>query len=327
MTADPLDRTDASTGDNRSRKPTRRRVLKAASGAVVAGTGVALGGGTVAAQPDGNCDQGWLTPPSDYPVLDIQTSDPSTSGDFPSGEDEFLPFVHGWTEEDGATTEELSAIAYTFDQALEDNGYTQSTFLVRWDADHAWDTAKSKADEAGKRLAKWLDDYMSNHSTTVKLSGHSLGSRVTFACLNWLASNTDHVLDDVAVMGAAVNPDTVCDGAKYAPGIKNAATLVNSYSSDSDDIDCQFYKTEEGTHALGCEGSECDCTPSGCSESSISNYTDNQVDFVEYHCDYMKPDKGCVPEIVCDFDDDCDGNYGDGDGDGGGGGGGGGPPL
>lgn len=276
-------------------------MLKAATGAAVAGAGVTLGSGTVAAQTDGNCDQGWLTPPSDYPVLDIQTSDPSTSGDFPSGEDEFLPFVHGWTEEDGATTEELSAIAYTFDQALEDNGYTQSTFLVRWDADHEWSVAKDKADQAGKRLAKWLDDYMSSHDTVVKLSGHSLGSRVSFACLNELHDRSDHVLDDVAVMGAAVDPDTVCEGAVYEPGIENAAKMTNSYSSSNDDIVCTFYAIEEGTSALGCEGSECDCGFFCTQESTIDNYADNQVDFVENHCDYMKPDVGCVPEIVQNF--------------------------
>lgn len=270
----------------------RRTFLKASTvTAVGVGGGLAVTGSAYAKCTD------WADAPSDYPTIDLTGSSPSTAGDFPTGADEFTIFVHGWDEEEQGGGENMG---YTLEGALEANGYSQGTVTAMWRSNVGWSEAKANADEDGDKLAAWLDSYLSSYDTTVRIVPHSLGNRVTLRALNTLEGA--HVIPDVALLGAAVNPDTVCDGGKYEPGITNSAGEVYNYHSTSDDIVCDTYAWSEGTSGLGCEGSECDCGWWCTAESSLSNYDDVDVsDTVAEHGDYFIEGCGCIPEVLSNW--------------------------
>lgn len=105
----------------------------------------------------------------------------------------------------------------------------------------------------------------------------------------------DRVLENVSLIGGAVDPDSVCKGAEYGDGIANSAEAVYDYHSENDEVVCDVHALSEGTSGIGCVGSECD-------GNAPANFTDVDVtDSVDAHCNYGKPDIGCVPEIVSNF--------------------------
>lgn len=64
------------------------------------------------------------------------------------------------------------------------------------------------------------------------------------------------------------------------------------YYSENDGIVCDTYVLPEGTSDIGCIGSDC-------GGDVPNNFADVDVtDAVDVHCNYGKPDVGCVPEIV-----------------------------
>lgn len=273
----------------------RRRVLRTAS---VAATGIAGAAGSANAEGTaptpsffGECDGGWQQAPVDYPVVDLRSPEPYTAGDFPEGAAEFVIYVHGWLEKFARGGRNQG---YTLETALRQNGYEQPTVAAIWNSnDPAWPVAKRQADVAGQRLARFLVGYLEQYpGTTIKTVDHSLGTRVILEALATLGG--DAVLDNVSTIGGAVNPDTVCSGTRYGDGIEASASEVYNYHSENDDIVCETYARAEGTSGIGCSGSACSATP--------SNYADVDVaSSVDGHCNYGKPDAGCVPEIVTNY--------------------------
>lgn len=272
----------------------RRSVLKAASAAAAGATGLAGTAGAIPTGPSffGECEDGWKHASIDYPVIDLRTPEPTPRGNFPTGADEILIYVHGWLEKfaHGGRSQ-----AYTLETALQQNGYDKPTVAAIWNSNQpAWPVAKRNADTAGNRLASWLDDYLDQYpNTTVKTVDHSLGTRVILEALATLGGA--EVLDNVSTIGGAVDPDTVCSGTRYADGISSSAAEVYNYHSTKDTVVCDNYALAEGTPGIGCAGSDC----GGDVPSNFSNV--DVSDSVKAHCDYGRPDVGCVPEIVSNF--------------------------
>lgn len=272
----------------------RRNVLKALSTVAAGGAGLA---GTASAIPSGpsffgECEDGWNHASLEYPIIDLRTPEPTTRGNFPTGADEFLVYVHGWLEKfaHGGRSQ-----AYTLEKALQQNGYDKPVVAAIWDSNQpVWTAAKLNADTAGSRLASWLDDYLDQYSnTTVKTVDHSLGTRVILEALATLGGA--EVLDNVSAIGGAVNPDTVCSGTRYADGISASTTDFYNYHSTNDNIVCDIYARREGHKGIGCIGSDCGGdVPSNFSNVDVSSS-------VKAHCDYGRSDVGCVPEIVSNF--------------------------
>lgn len=290
MSEDP-DRPNG-TGDEST--ITRRRVLGAATAAT---SGLAGLSGTAAASGSGpsffgECSSGWASAPEDYPVVDLRFGEPTTKGDFPRGADELVLYVHGWLEAFASGARDQG---YTLETALRANGYDAPTAAVVWNSNQPiWPLAQRQADEAGRRLADFLDEYMAAcPGTTLRTVDHSLGSRVILEALATL--DGDRVLENVSLIGGAVNPDSVCRGTQYGDGIANSAEAVYDYHSENDDVVCDVYALSEGTPGIGCVGAEC--------EGDVpANFADVDVtDSVDAHCDYGKPEVGCVPEIVSNF--------------------------
>ncbi|ELY46883.1 esterase/lipase family protein [Natronorubrum tibetense] len=271
----------------------RRCLLRATSAAAVGAVGVGAASTSVSAGEVKDCTDWPVEAPADYPEVDL-TGTPSESN-IPHGVDEICIYVHGWN---GMKSSENQA--YTYETALGQNGYGAPVVAATWDADTAnfWG-AESNADTAGQRLADWLRDYRAaNPSTTIRLTGHSLGGRVSLATLNALGG--DEVIDTVALLGAAVNDDTVCDDGEYADGITHSAHVVYNYHSRDDDTVCTLYGLQTWGSGVGCDGADCGGWFS--SGSTPDSYHDRDVTAqVDGHCEFMRPDIGCVPQIVNDF--------------------------
>lgn len=270
----------------------RRSVLKIAS---TAGIGAAAGVGRTSADPVtgrrffGECGENWDRAPVEYPFVDLRTPEPTTWGDFPAGASEIAVYVHGWLEK---AARNGRSQGHTLETAFEQNDYTEPTIAAVWNSNQpAWEAAKYHADIAGERLADWLGDYLGTYpDTTVRIVPHSLGTRVTLEALAVL--DGVEVVDTVSPIGGAVNPETVCDGTRYASGIESSAGEVYNYHSENDEVVCEYYALAESTPGIGCAGADC-------GGAVPDNYADEDVtDSVGRHCDYGKPDVGCVPEIV-----------------------------
>lgn len=272
------------TDEGRAR--TRRSVLRATSVAAVGVVGVGGASNSASAGEVKDCTDWPVNAPADYPTVDL-TDEPWESN-VPHGVGEICVYVHGWNGMKSSDDQ-----AYTYETALNQNGYGQPVVTARWDSDtlNFWG-AESNADTAGERLADWIRDYRAaNPGTTIRLTGHSLGSRASLATLKALGG--DQVVDTVTLLGAAVDDDTVCD--EYASGIQHSAGTVYNYHSRDDDTVCTLYGLQTWGSGLGCEGADCDGSTPG-------NYVDQDVtDDVDGHCNFMRPDIGCVSQIVGDF--------------------------
>ncbi|WP_440771950.1 esterase/lipase family protein [Natronorubrum sp. DTA28] len=277
----------------------RRRVLRTTAATAVGGAGLAGASGSAAASGFSGCDE-WLDAPAEYPEIDLTSSNPSAAN-FESLEDEseLVVSVHGWLGLETSTDQ-----AYTLEQALEETGYDAPVVAASWEADtrNYW-RAESRTETAGQRLASWLTSERANlEERTVRLVGHSLGGRL---CLETLtALDGDATVDTVALVGAAADDDSVCTDGEYAYGIDANAETVSNYHSENDDSVCYGYDLQSFSSGLGCAGSDCDGGWITDDSGSVpDNYTDVDVtDEVDDHCDYTKPEVGCVPRIVEGWD-------------------------
>lgn len=280
----------------------RRRVLRGATVTATGLGGIGVAAGRTSATTDsvtgslfvGNCPGPWESAPEGYPTIDLTADDPEAGGAFPTDADELAIYVHGFLEEFSGGSRDQ---AYTLQTAFEENGYEEPAVAAFWDSNTPlFPEAQRRAEVAGRRLATFLEESLDGE-TTVRLVGHSLGSQVSLEALTCL---DETVLDSVALLGAAVDPDTVCDGDEYAAGISGAAAEVHSYHSRNDAIVCGAYAASEATPGLGCAGSECGGFLSD--GSTPDEYEDIDVtDDVAAHCDYLKPDDGCIPRVIENF--------------------------
>lgn len=281
----------------------RRSVLKATSVAAVGTVGLGAASGTATAEAAeaeflGNCLADLPQAPDDAPIVDLAGDGLATRGAMPSGDDEVLFYIHGWLEDaSGGGENQGQALA----DALAANGYGAPVVSVLWDSNTLdWWGGKDAAEAAGAEFAGWLDGYMAdNPDTRVRVVGHSLGGRAAYAMLDAL----DGSVTSVSAIGAANDPETVCADGRFGDGIAGSADAVYNFHSKNDDIVCSAYKLLEMTEGVGCVGAECD---GGWFDdgSTPDTYADVEVtDAVLNHCDYFRPDRGCVPQIVDRFDD------------------------
>ncbi|WP_257300007.1 DUF726 domain-containing protein [Haloarchaeobius sp. FL176] len=286
-----------------ARNVSRRRFLGTAATAA-AGTGLAVAAtDEAAASADayprvttrGHYDITWYG--SVY-LADGHTEwDYDTVGDIPGldsvAPDELLVHVHGWMNEPDSAIEGFQ----TAESSYRDNGYDGAVIGFSWDSDSSvfgwWDSTEI-AEENGKKLANFVDDYrQANPDTTIRLVCHSLGARVTLRCIELLNANgiTDAV-QSVSLLGGAADNDAVSTGGRYGPDLADAVGQVDNYWKDGDDVLNWAYTTAEFDSAVGEEG---------CEGTQPGNYQDHNVDYVPDHFSYYYPDDGCVSEVVSEW--------------------------
>ena len=306
----------------------RRAVL-----AALAGAGAGAAGLTAASQPAeagflfGDCTITW---PDDIEArIDVDGDEADPNEAVPDSGDLFL-FVHGWLSEDVFDSIPVDGAnqAAAFEKALDEVDFSGTVGAVMYDSTTLWTVAKRNADRAAETLAAWLDAN-AHHYDSIHLAGHSLGTRVT---LQTLTNLEEASITSAALLGGAVNPDTICS--TYDDAITNHVDdSVYNYHTDDDAMVCTLYAIRELTSGVGCNGADCD----GGFFSADADLPDNfeEVDLTGTttgHCNYYKPEsmdfdgESAVPEIarrqvpdLTDVADDDDGGSGGDGGDGGGG--------
>ncbi|MFB6180235.1 MAG: twin-arginine translocation signal domain-containing protein [Halorientalis sp.] len=282
-------RGNAEGGDS-ERTINRRDVLKGTATGAVALTGVTAFSGSASA---GSClGLNGTDVPDGFPMIE----DGSTSGNFPSGTDELLIFVHGWMEE---LSGDAIGQAYTCKLALDKVGYNGDVVGYKYPSNNPWWwEAKDTAEEYGRQFAHWLHDYMDEHpGTTVRLVCHSLGAHTSLACLDELQQHGASVTS-LSLTGAAVDSDSVTEGwwsnGKFYDAVENGADEVDNYHSGDDGVLEYIYTIGEfGDEALGDEGAD---------GSAPGNYQDHDVTAsVADHCEYFQPDTGCMDRVLDQF--------------------------
>lgn len=232
--------------------------------------------------------------PVGFPYLHDSDGDGTDEryGSWPSSPDELAFFVHGFKS---SSTQNGINQAHAAELAADHNGYTEPFVAVCYDTDASWSTAKSNAEDEGQRLGQFLVEYMAdNPETTIRLLGHSLGTRVVVYCLQELASSGASV-DAAAAVGGAIDADSVTtkngyDQSQFDEAIENAAERFDNYHNTDDSIlDGSYYwsEWEEAVGEIGCDG------------PAPSNYTDHDVtNQVCNHCTYFKTNEGCMNAVV-----------------------------
>ncbi|NUB90542.1 alpha/beta hydrolase [Haloterrigena sp. SYSU A121-1] len=299
MDRNHADETDAAETDGtESTTTSRRRLLQTTAATAIGGAGLAGASGSASASGFTGCDD-WLDAPAEYPEIDLTSSNPTATNVDDFGDDPVVVFVHGWLGRETSTDQ-----AYTLERAFEEAEYDGRVVAASWASDtlNYW-KAEGTTETAGRRLASWLaTDRIDLEETTVRLVGHSLGGRL---CLEALAVlGDDATVDSVALVGAAADDDSVCTDGEFAYGIETGADAVFNYHSENDDSVCYGYEIQSLSSGLGCGGADCSggwiTDDSG---TTPDDYTDVDVTAtVADHCAYIKPEVGCVPQMVEDFE-------------------------
>jgi pimeloyl-ACP methyl ester carboxylesterase len=161
--------------------------------------------------------------------------------------------------------------------SLEYRNYSIPLIGFSWDSNTDWDTAKSRANEDGLKLARFISDYKEtckydhNKDVAVRLLGHSIGSRVILSALQdlhndpvWNNSTNNFKIASVHLMGAAVDDSEVSkdtsgirnDPAKHAYGNAIEAEVTRFYNlfDPQDNMLEYIYPFFEGSSALGGDG-------------------------------------------------------------------------
>lgn len=288
------------TGVGEEQTATRRQVL-ATMGAAGAGA-AGLTGASQTAEAGllfGDCAIKW---PDDIDArIDVDGAAPAPNGAMPESGD-LLLFIHGWLSEDIFDSIPVDGAnqAAAFEQALDELDFEGTTAAVMYDSTTLWGLAKHNADSAAETLAAWLEENAHNYDS-IHLAGHSLGTRVALQTLANLESTT---VTSTALLGGAVDPDTICSEYKQAieTGVEER---VYSYHTDDDAMVCTLYAIREFTSGVGCTGADCSGGWFSDGGELPSNYEDvDLTGTTEGHCNYYKPEsmdfdgESAVPEIA-----------------------------
>lgn len=216
--------------------------------------------------------------------------------------DELVIYVHGFLGQgrldigNVSGAHQAAALEAALDIECSARDRTCPTVVAgMWDSSTTWSRAKERSGRAGRVLAEWLRAQ----DRPVHLVGHSLGGRVV---LETLDNDPGDSLESVALLGAAVDPDSVCQ--EYFAAIETLDGPVYNYHSENDQIVCRLYRVGEISAGLGCRGSDCRGGLLRSSGRLPSNFTDVDVSAqVQAHLDYYKPAEyttagNCVGEFV-----------------------------
>jgi len=283
-------------------KLSRRAFTRTVAAGTVAGLGVGTAAGSTTTQT--NDYAGVVTTRDHFDITwygDVVRAnghgrtDYDTTGDIPglnddSSPEELIVFIHGWKHDPVAAREKFRKVT----TALRSQGVTSPVVGYSWDANTEtleWWDAVEIADLNADKLGTFIRDYQdASPETDVRVIAHSLGAKTIAECLEFFMDRDYGTsIESVDLVGGAVDDDEVATDGEYGPAIPDhCEQFRNYYKTDDETLETQ-YRVAMWDTAVGHKGIE---------GTAPSNYEEYDVSYVAAHDDYPKPETGCIPEVV-----------------------------
>lgn len=280
----------------------RRTLLKTAAAGVAAtgGVGTASGSATSFYEPytgvvltRDHFDITWYG--DVYRTDGHDRTDYETTGTIPgladdAAPDELVVFIHGWKHNSIEAREKFRAVT----EALRGQGVDAPVVGYSWDADGEtlewWDYVEI-ADLNADKLGTFVRDYQAaSPDTDVRVIAHSLGAKTIVECLEFFMDRGyDTSIKSVDLLGGAVDDDEVATDGEYGQAIADHCEHFRNYYKTDDETLKHDYRLAEWDTAVGHQGIE---------GEAPHNYEEYDVTYVAGHDDYPKPEKGCIPDVV-----------------------------
>ncbi len=232
----------------------------------------------------------------------------ATIGEIPGFCDDDEPeevtiFVHGWLATEVSALGRMSLLQH----AMERVGYDHPVVGYTWDTDQSvleWRTAKILGAWNGPKLARFtLDFRRRNPDTKIRWISNSLGAHPVFSALSYLHDREHHdLLESVTVLGGTVPSNSVAADGRYGDAVRDVTGELHNYWTTTDDTLRYYYRLAEGENSVG---------GTGANGRTPDNYTDHRVDHVTDHFSFYIPERGCMDEVVADFEPEFDPGQGD----------------
>jgi hypothetical protein len=223
---------------------------------------------------------------------EIEGTIPGYSGVSP---DELVVVVHGFTHTETTANTVFGRAAAGLDAA----GYDGQVVGFSWDADgpsYQWWPIDDVATRNGPKLGLFLLDYANMApDTTVRVVGHSLGTRVVLEAMQALHDwGFEGTIDSVTLLGAAVSDRSIAIGESwldvpYGPALDAQVDRVDNFWKSTDEVLNSYFEWAEWDAALGSHGT---------AGSPPGDYADQRVDHVDGHTTYYEHDAGCTEAVV-----------------------------
>jgi hypothetical protein len=218
--------------------------------------------------------------------------------------DEILIWPNAWNKPPEAITRRFPK----YQNSLARAGFDGQSIVFEWNSDDSlvpgiwqenivlWRVTTYKATQVGKKLGQFLKEYRAqNPDTTIRMTGFSLGAKVALSALKSLDDRGwDGQIDSLALMGGAVQNDTISLEGKYGPSCEAIlGELDNFYKTDDSALDAMF-TVAGGNQAAG---------RTGINGTPPANYEGHQVNYVDAHDFYWSYEKGCIDAVVDEWDE------------------------
>lgn len=213
--------------------------------------------------------------------------------------DEILVWPNAWQKPRESITERFPQYQDSLDQA----GYDAPSIVFEWDSNDSlipgiwqenlalWRVTTYKATQVGKKLGQFLKEYRAqNPETTIRLTGFSLGAQVALSAIKSLDDRGwEGEIDSLALMGGAVQNDTVALGGEYGPACESLLGELDNFYKSNDQALNGLFTVAGGNPAIG---------QAGITGTAPDNYEQHQVDYVDAHDYYWSYEKGCIEAVV-----------------------------
>jgi len=218
---------------------------------------------------------------------DTQGTIPGLDGGSP---EELIVFIHGWAHDEERAQTKFRQVT----EALRQNGTESPVVGYSWDSDTdtlEWWPAVEIADLNADKFGTFVRDHRdASPDTTLRVIAHSLGAKTIAETVEFFMDREyDVSIDSIDLLGGAIGDDSVAMDGEYGEAIEYGCdNFRNYYKSDDETLGGQ-YELAMWNGAVGKYGIE---------GAAPENYTEIDVTYVNAHDDYPKPDVGCIPDVV-----------------------------
>lgn len=233
----------------------------------------------------------YLTDGHDRTDYDLIQTIPGMTDD--ASPEELIVFIHGWKH----TAIDARTKFRQVTTALRGAGVTAPVVGYSWDSDGEtlqwWDQVEI-ADRNADKFGTFVRDYHdASPGTNIRVIAHSLGAKTIAECLEFFMDRGYGAnVTSVDLLGGAIDNDSVSTGGQYGHAIGGHCDHFRNYYKTDDQTLLYQYRAAMWDAAVGQTGIE---------GTAPANYDESDVSYVTAHDDYPKPDTGCIPEVVSNW--------------------------